>query len=267
MIEPQKSPLRHTLIDELERLLSQYMLSRPHMSLSAVSRRSKVSEPTLRRIKKKQFRTLPTQTTILNFLTYISGKESIPQLIEKYPGPIAEYLKEEIPQQQEVSTEYNSELNEVLKDNTTYCIFKLCANSSGLTTQRVQRLFGEMGLQTLKLLVEKDYVQEVDGTYYSKVEWFMLPPEQINDKFQYLSQFIKSPSTTEDPFLRPLHVNYSSSLNAEGYKSIAKLQRKFLKKVREIIECESSQGAIPVMMLMALDTLDSKAPNEDFTVD
>jgi len=267
MIEvPRASSAPVSVIDELERILSEYLKSRPHMSLSAVSRRSKVSEPTLRRIKNKQFRTLPTHTTILNFLTYMSGETSIPRIIETYRGPIAEYLKESIPQQS-FSAEYDVKLNNLLKDNTAYCIFKLCASSSGVSSRRVLRLFGEVGLHSLKSLEANGYVTVKEGVYYSSVEWFILDPEQINEKFQFLSQFIKIQPNIDDPYLRSIHGNYNCSVTPEAYRNIAKLQGKFLKKVRDIIEDDSSHGSIPLMLLSALDTLDSKSPSEDFSQD
>jgi hypothetical protein len=125
------------------------------------------------------------------------------------------------------------------------------------------------GLSTLKSLKEKGLIEQREtGKYHSKLEWFMLDPEQFSEKFRYLAQFIKSlERNPEDSLLQPIQANYSCSVSAEAYRSIAKLQGKFLKKVREILESDQAQGPIPLMLLAALDTMDTELPSGDFYKD
>lgn len=271
LIKPSRASSSHSerLLEQLQAALLNYMHKRPYLSLSAISRKCRVSEPTLRRVRNQEFRTAPTPSTVVNLLSYISGESSpsINRLQELYGGAIADYLAEQFSASQDAELETDPELIEALRDNTTYAIFKLCLNTGGVSKKTLQRLFGEAGLYNLESLISQNFVLEKEGRYFAKVEWLALPGDLTKEKFAYLAQFIKTSSNDSDPLLSPRHCNYSCAISPSAYKEISKLQSRFLKKVREIISNDENQGNIPLLLLSALDTLDTKLPDEDFLKD
>jgi hypothetical protein len=256
------------ILNELSRLIDEYMRERPRLSLSVLSQKSKVSEPTLRRIRYKKFKTLPTPTTIVNLLTYISGKTQLNDLVQTFPGPLGEYLQEILPQSQQCNPEYNQIFEEEFEDNNRYLIYKLSSNDCGVSRERIQRLLGTIGLDILDDMINKGLIVQKGKRYHSQTESFALSPEKMKKNFRFLSNFLKTDQTeTPNSLLKPMSVNYSSSVSPATYKKIMKLQKKTLHKIRDLMVNDPESGDIPVLLLMAIDTLDTKLPSEDFSED
>lgn len=257
---------REQLLVQISKALKSYLEDRPRMSIAALSMRSSVSETTLRRIRDKDFKRLPNPETVLNLLSTIYGSKNVREIADHFSGAIKEFLFQNFPQITEIECEYSVKLNQELQDDNKYLVYKLCSNKCGVTLARIQRLLGAMGVVCLEDLLEKGFVEKREGRYFSNTKNFTLDPEQFASKFQLLANFIKvNSSIPPNQLLRPLHVNYSSSVTAMTYKKIVKLQKKNLKKVRELLMEDSGSGDIPLFFLLAVDSLDTFEPNEDFS--
>lgn len=241
---------------ELQRILRAYLEAHPRLSLNALSKKCAVSEPTLRRILKGQIKTLPTTTTILDILTSISGQTRSSKIAELYPGPLAEYLKAILPQTQDCDTEYIADLNSELENPTKYLIFKLSANTSGLTAERLLELFGSFGQTQAQHLVAKGYLQKDHNVYRSTIQHFTANQKNFIANFKCVADFINTENQSLQKSPRSLRANYSESLSPEAYKSILQIQEKALKKIRTLMTREESKGTIPVFLLSAVDTFE-----------
>ncbi len=251
-----------TVIDQLIGGLNDYMKKRPHLSVNAISRKCNVSEPTLRRILSRKIKTLPQVTTVLDILTFLCQEKSVQKIIELYPGPIATYLKEAMPYLVEFDEDYSIELNYELKNPVKYLIFKLAANSAGVRQSKVVEMFGQHGLQMLEEMLQNELVVKSNGVYRTKARTFKLSNDDFVRNFKLVADYIKPHAATLKDRLNPLFVNRSSSVNADTFEKVVKIQRKALIKINRLLEAAESEGSIPLFLLLGVDTLDSASAAE-----
>ncbi len=263
----EETSKKEALLNALSSLVEAYLEKHPHLSLMALSQRCDVSEPTLRRIKNKDFKSLPTASTILNLVSYIGGEKEIPKLTQQFSGPIGAYLNEVFPGAKDHSRRFDPELNKMLKNDVYYLIYKLCCHPVGLSKERAVRLFGNLGEKVIKNLLDLEYIEQRGGRYHTLGDWFATSPEDIAGKIKILTDFMKFQDHPTDLYLTPINANYSSSVNSQAYREVVKLQRNCLKKIRKVLQSESSRGNIPLFMFSAIDTLDTKLPDADFDED
>jgi len=121
-------PEHEAVLVQLRDVLVKYLESRPHLTLNGLSKRCAVSEPTLRRIRKGQVKTIPSVSTIFELLSYLSGETQAKKIMACYPGPLQEYLSfkaQAIEDFQKI--EFSDFLSVALKDPVKYVIYKLAA--------------------------------------------------------------------------------------------------------------------------------------------
>lgn len=246
------------LLKALQNVLKSYLEEKPTRSMNGLSRRCVVSEPTLRRILRGQIKTMPAATTVLDILTTVSKEKNLLKISQKYPGPIADYLSSMLPQSEDVNTEYNLDLHNELKDSTCYVIYKLASNANGVSKEKVSELFGSHGFQKAESLVQKGYLSFSSDTFFSQVKNFTLNHDTFVKNFKVIADFIKTQNPLEKTNLHSLLVNYSESVSAEAYKEIVGIQKRALKRIRDVMSDESSRGHLPLFLLLAVDTLDTK---------
>jgi hypothetical protein len=251
-----------SVVEHLKFVISTYLEEKPHMSLGAISKKCSVSEPTLRRIMKGQIKTFPTVTTVLDILTYVSNEKKTSKIISLYPGPIADFLKEMAPYVEDTQTDYSVEINQELKQPVKYLIYKLASNSAGVTRQKVSDLFGAHGLKSLDSLQDKAYIEERAGKYFSTTKSFTSSHENFIENFKTVAEFLKPDKLSPRSRLNPLFRNFSNSVSPEAYEEILKLQKKTMARIAQIMTNEENQGEIPLFLLLAIDTLDTKPPSE-----
>ena len=252
------------VLTHLQALLSEFLEKHPNMTINGLSKRCSVSEPTLRRIKNGQVKTLPSVTTIVDILSYISKEKTIVRLVEKYPGPIADFLKEKIPQTNNSKTpEYSELLNRTLKDPVKYIIYKLAANDTGVDLEKIVEFFGRYGENHLDELLQQNLVEQRGDRYFAKIENFVLSHDLFVSHFKTVADFIKPHKLiTASKSHSPLFANYSGSLNKKAYSTILNIQRAAFKKIISVLVDEKSSGEIPTFIIGAVDTLDSKSADE-----
>ncbi|NQY99419.1 MAG: hypothetical protein HRT45_01970 [Bdellovibrionales bacterium] len=252
------------LPDHLRQVIQSYIDESKYLSVSGFSKKCGVSEPTIRRILTGKIKTLPQVSTVLDILSYVSGETSGKKLVEMYPGPIAEYLKDRIPQLESVAPVYNPALNKELENQVKYIIFKLASNDSGVKAEKLLQLYGKMGEKYLEELVGKGFLTEEDGVYRSVFENFSADLNQFVNHFKATADFLKvrvnTLQTKEN--LKPVLANYSCEVSKDQYKRIEKVQAQALKKIREIMTEEGHEGELPVFLLTAFDTLDLNTASE-----
>ncbi len=255
-------PSEFTVLDQLSEIVNEYLKSNPRMSLNGLSKRCQVSEPTIRRIAKKQIKTLPNISTVLDLLTTISRKQNIKEVVDLYPGPVAEMIRDALPLVDEQESEYSHALNQHLKDPLKYLIFKLSLNSKGVRREKIKSLFGEHGVSELDALVHIGAIHKKGGRYFSQYKSFTGSFENFVEQFRATAGFIKVNKTQGRSSLNPMFVNASESITPEAYKEITKIQRAALRKISQVARDEKNKGDVPMFFLCALDTLDSAAAFE-----
>jgi hypothetical protein len=251
------------VVEHLREVITAYLKKRPQLSVNGISKKCNVSEPTLRRIMSLKIKTIPQVTTLLDILTFVTGTDSIQEIVKKYPGPIADYLKEGLPHIEEVDREYSNAVNEMLQDPIKYLIYKLSLNHSGVTQEKILELFGRHGEQLAEEMIAGGFIaKDGSGRLRSKVKSFHGSFNNFVRHFKAVADYIKPHKHHNRRPLNPFFVNCSDSVNAEAYEKIARLQRQTQKKISRILADPAGKGNIPVFYLCALDTLDYKSAYE-----
>lgn len=251
------------LIEQLSRIVNQYLMDHPGISLNGLSKQCRVSEPTIRRISKCQIKTNPNVSTVLDLLTTISGTKEVHEIVNRYPGAVADFIKDALPHLEEQKPEYSHTLNSYLQDPTRYLVFKLALNRSGVTVDKIRQLFGEMGVIELNGLVKQEIVEErVDGRYHAKIKHYHGDYDTVTDRMKAVLNFLKTEKVQSRMPLNPLFVNGSNSVSEEAYKEVSKIQRAAFKKISQILSDDGSDGPIPLFYLCAMDTLDIESAYE-----
>ncbi len=268
MGQQQLTPIqRDDLKERLVALLRDYFERYPAISLNALAKKCRISEPTLRRIYSGQIKTLPTETTIVDILSAISKKSGIKELIEAYPGPIGDYLKLKfgVFDNSGGNYTYSPELSQSLAEPSKYLIYKLAANTRGVSKRKILELLGAHSERHLKELIDSDLLYESAGFYHTKNEGFTLGLDHFVDHFKLTANFIKTaphPGGVKDN----LFYNASNSVNAQGREKVLAIARKAMSDIVKVLNDPSYDGNIPLFILSAVDSLDMKrASDSDFS--
>lgn len=251
------------LLSQLRQIILDYLALRPHLSVNAVSKKTGVSEPTLRRIVSQKIKTEPQISTVLDLLTYVSGVTSVRELVKIYAGPVADYINESVPFLDEMDKDYSNQINEELKNPIKYLIYKLALNASGVSEEKIIQLYGNHGFQLLNEMIECGLLhRDQQRVCRTVAQSFSSSYEDFVRNFKLVADFIKPYKSQSRQKLNPLFVNFSESISPQAYEELSKLQKKTLKKMREILSREESKGSLPSFFLCALDTMDLKSAYE-----
>lgn len=257
-------PTIEAALDQLYSIIRDYLDKNPSLTVNSLSKRSGVSEPTLRRICKNELKRIPTTTTVLKMLSYISRKNKISDVLAFFPGPLTEKLSASMSLilDKDVKTE-GVDLSKQLKNPIKYLIYKLATNDCGISVDKVHELFGSYGQEHLDALKNDGLLKLVDSTYYAVYENFCLSQEVFKTHFKATADFIKPKNLNNSPFnSSQLFFNCSNSVNINAYNIILKIQRAAIRKVIDVLNDPKSKGNIPLFTIGAVDTLDTLSAYE-----
>jgi hypothetical protein len=253
---------RHPVLEQLQHVIADHMRANPQLTLNGISKKCTVSEPTLRRIVKGQVKTVINVTTLIDILSYLCKETDISKIITRYPGPIADHLENHVSfaTEENSNQHYSEKLNRALRDPSRYLVYKLAANSSGVTSAVVKEILGFHGLTSLEELVAADLVIKKGDHYIAdQGKKFALSHELFVQNFKTTADFIK-PAKLGQIANNNLFVNFSGSVPIESYREIVRIQREALRKILKIRD--SAEGNIPMFILAAVDTLSNKSAAE-----
>jgi len=265
-IETEDTCNNKDVLSHLQEVIELYLSDHTNLTINSLSQRCGVSEPTLRRIQSNQVKTIPNDTTILKILSYISKKTNIAEIVDFFPGPLKDFLRSKVVPSHTQKTQFleaSIDLSNRLKDSVKYLIYKLSSNAGGVTEEKVSELFGQYGVQKLEELANEELVLYRDDKFVAKYENYRLSDERCVDNFKATAGFIKPNKLNTAPYeSSQIFCNVSGAVSLKVYQEILKIKRKAVKKIRDIIFDVESEGAIPVFILGAVDTLDNKSAFE-----
>jgi transcriptional regulator with XRE-family HTH domain len=251
------------VLADLQKVIGEFLAANPQLTLNALSKRCGVSEPTLRRLMKGQVKSLASVTTVVDILTYISKESTLYGVTQRYPGVLADYLRENLgfACDEKASYDYAPQLNEALKDPLKYLIYKRAANASGVTEAEIEEMFGYFGKLCLQDLVNESLIESRDQRYFGKFRKFTLSHDWFVRCFKATADFIK-PEKLDQAKLNNLFLNFSRSLTPAAYQELIRIQQTAIRKCIQLLDDPKSQGEIPAFMLVAIDTLSKKSAAE-----
>ncbi|PIP95948.1 MAG: hypothetical protein COW00_02580 [Bdellovibrio sp. CG12_big_fil_rev_8_21_14_0_65_39_13] len=252
------------VLAHIKQVMNSFLKDHPQLSVNALSKRSEVSEATMRRILNDQVKTEPCGDTILEILAAITKERRISELVKMFPGPISEKLSQTFGiQAQNSQYQHIPELERELNDEITYLIYKLAANTSGTSRLKVSEMLGIIGLDRLDKLISKDLIIEENGTLHARYKSFTLSNQVFARNFKTCAQFINTKKNRD--ISRNLFYNLSESINEDSYREVLKIQRQAMKKISQLINDPKNVGEIPFFQLIAVDHFDHISSSKDQT--
>ncbi|MCJ8275625.1 MAG: hypothetical protein HRT44_04005 [Bdellovibrionales bacterium] len=248
----------------LREILTEYFSKHPQLTVNGLAKRCPLSEPTIRRIKKGQLKTLPSTTSILGLLSYLCKSEDLKAIVEAFPGPIADYLSTKTEQMESFKNlQYSEELSNSLKDPAKYVLYKLATAPQGVDMEKAVELFGIYGQRQMESLEAEDLLYKKEGSYFAKISSFSLSHDVFIEHFKTMADFIKPHKHAQaHRSYSPIFTNYSGTISKKAYSDILKIQRTAQKKIAKIISNDDDPGHIPTFYLSAIDTIDHLCADE-----
>lgn len=239
---------------QLKTVVDDYFVRYPHMSINAFSLKSGVAATTLRRIKSGTIKSDPAPHTVLNIVSALTNEKKLDKLVRVFDGAIRDYLFESFGNfLDEIDTHYKLDLNDILKDQITYFIYKLAANRKGTDIVDVNYTFGKLGVDKLEYLIEKGLVYEEGGRIHATEKNFSLDVAVAASHLPELVKFYKPHQVAKG---QNLFYSMSETINEDGIRKIKEIQKEAIKKIHAIMNSPFYEGDIPFFTLDMCDTME-----------
>ncbi|EQC50502.1 hypothetical protein [Bacteriovorax sp. DB6_IX] len=195
----------------------------------------------------------PAPHTVLNIVSALTNEKRLDRLVKAYDGSIREYLQESFGNfLDEIDTHYKLDLNDILKDQITYFIYKLAANRKGTDIVDINYTFGKLGVDKLQYLLEKGLVFEEAGRIHASEKNFSL---DVSVAASHLPELVKYYKPHQVGKGQNLFYSMSETINEDGIRKIKEIQKEAIKKIHAIMNSPFYEGDIPFFTLDLCDTL------------
>lgn len=251
------------LIQSLQNMITHYMDKNPSLTLNALAGRSNVPVTTLRRLMNGQQKNEIAPHSVLNLVSYVCREKNLQLLLSKVETSIAEFLQKHFGNFifASESRVYQLDLNQELKDETKYLIYKLAANHDGTDLMTIVENFGSLGKKKTDEMKEKGMLEEKAGRLHAREKNFSLDLSIAASHLPALVSFYKPDAIAEG---KSTFFSLSESLSLEAIAEIKKLQRKCVTDIHAIMNNESNFGDIPYFTINLAETLLSEAETGDY---
>lgn len=242
------------LIESLQSMISSYMSKNPQLTLNALAQRSSVPVTSLRRLMNGQQKNEIAPHSVLNLVSYVLREKSLSVLIEKLEPAVAEFLKKHFGHFIFSSPKhtYNVDLNNELRDQTKYLIYKLAANHNGTDLLTVVENFGSHGKRKADEMIKQGLLTEEGGRLHAKEKNFSLDLTVAASHLPALVQFYKPENIGQG--LNTMF-SMSESLTPEAVAEIKALQRECVMKMNGIMNDPAKLGNIPYFTINLAETM------------
>jgi hypothetical protein len=243
-----------TLCEQLKDIVESYFMKHPNVSINGLAMRSGVGASTLRRILNDSIKGDPAPHTVLNILSSVAKEKKLSKLVAMVDGPLGEMLQETFSHfvESETPHTYDQDLNEILRDQMSYFIYKLAANRKGTDKYFVSEMFGSVGLDRLTKLIDLAVVEvNEEGDIHAVQKNFSLDVEVAAGHLPELVKYYKPGTIAKG---QNLFYTMSESLNEEGIQKVKTIQKDAIKKIYDVMKSPFYEGEIPFFTLDMSDT-------------
>ena len=256
---------------QLRQLTNTYLDKHPGLTLNSLSSRCGVPATTMRRLMKSSTETDTSELAphaVLSLASYLFKEKKISTLLKKIDGAVAELLircfDQFIFSEENSSHKIESELNTLLRDKTTYLIYKLAANRCGTSMDLIKNIFGLSGLKKMSELIDKKWIVADTHNaeiFHAREKNFTLDLKLAHELSYSLVDFYK-PQDVESGL--NLFYSLSEGMNENGILKIKEIEKEAVKKIFETMSDKQYIGTIPYYALIISDIL-GITPTESYT--
>lgn len=242
------------LITSLQNLVASYLARNPSLTINALASRCNVPVTTLRRLTSGQQKNEIAPHSVLNLVSYILREKNLVQLLTKLEPSVAEFLKKHFGHFifSSETRVYSHNLNEELKDQTKYLIYKLAANHNGTDLMTIVENFGSFGQKKAEEMKSKGLLVESGDRLHAAEKNFSLDLSVAASHLPGLVGFYKPHTMAEG---KNTFFSMSESLSMEAIQELKQLQRECVKKMSAIMNDEKNFGDIPYFTINLAETM------------
>jgi hypothetical protein len=248
------------LIQSLQIMINNYLDKNSSLTINALAGRANVPVTTLRRLSQGQQKNDIAPHSVLNIASYILREKNLQKLMERLEPCVAEFLKKHFGNFifASESRTFDCDLNNELKDETKYFIYKLAANHNGTDWMTVVENFGGHGKKKVEEMLSKGLLIEADARLHAREKNFSLDLNVAASHLPDLARYYKP-----DSISRGLNSFFSLSeaLNEEAIQEIRTIQREAVKKISAVMNNPECMGEIPFFTLNLSETFTTEQPS------
>jgi hypothetical protein len=243
-----------TQCEQLKNIVESYFEKHPNVSINGLAMRSGVGASTLRRLLSSSIKGDPAPHTVLNILSTVTKEKKLSKLVKMIDGPVGDMLQDTFSHfiESETPHTYDNDLNEILRDQMSYFIYKLAANRKGTTKLDVIDMYGKVGLERLTNMLEQGVLKIENDEVHATQKDFSLDVEIAAGHLPELVKFYKPNQISSG---QNLFYTMSETLSAEGIQKVKTVQKEAIKKIYDIMRSPFYEGEIPFFTLDMSDTL------------
>lgn len=250
----------------LKSLIDGHLMAHPNVSLRGLaSREEGMSREYLRRLAAGEIpdHKIDKDKALLVLMT-ISKKRSMKDLMAHFGEPVSSWLVNMFPVMANSNSQLiEEELDAILGKGDDECVaYYMARSSAGISPATAKDILGNSGVEALKLLESKGFVEQKDGRYFG-VE---------KGVFSSSMATMRKVVATIMRFYRPAHFgrnrNYmlliTGSLNQTGISAERELYRKFHEDLGKLYQDPDKQGDIQCFAIACMDSFNvlEEAPYE-----
>ena len=236
--------------DILKRSIISYFESHPYESIPSLSKKTGVSQPTIRKLKKGETMNKPNPSTFIKIMNVTSPDKEIHELIQESDEGCKQYLNQHF-------SHFNHQLEstegfkQLLQDNVKFIVLTLAGHHSGVTKEEVQATYGYVGILAMVDLEKEDFIK------FENNKWFQNKEKVDMDALKRSVSAITHLNEYIDEKMNPFSRSHSKSqkMSPAGCKKLCKAQEAFERSIEKIMSDEKNFGDVPMFSVSALDVL------------
>jgi len=250
-----------TVSEQLKDMMNDYLEANPFASVNGLAKKSGIGATTLRRILNSSIKGDPAPNTALNLSCALTNEKNLSKILSKSEGALGSYLRDSfgIFADTNIEQNYSPELNDILKDEVKYFIYKLAANNSGTSKMEIAELYGHLGLKKLDEMLASGIVLKQEDEVHAVEKNFSLDISLALKHLPKLLNFYKKENIQEG---RNLFYSLSESLNEEGISRVKQIEKEAVEKIAQVMNTSFFQGNSPYFSVIISDEISLKKSQE-----
>ncbi len=246
------------LIQSLQTLIMTYLDKNSSLTINALAQRANIPVTSLRRLANGQQKNEIAPHSVLNLTSYLLKEKNLQNLLGKIDPVIATFLQKHFGNfifSSSTQAVYECDLNNELKDQIKYFVYKLAANHNGTDWMTIVESFGSQGKKKAEEMKISGLLFEESGRLHAKNKNFSLDLSVAASHLPDLVGFYKPDTITEG---KNSFFSLSESLTEEAIQEVRLLQRECVKKIHSVMNDEKNLGTIPYFTLNMAETFVSE---------
>lgn len=242
-----------SFIEELKRIIGDYIVENDNISVNQLSKDIGVSEPTLRRVVKGVTKNAPSSQFVVRVLKKISGSKSTAKLLDLYPGVISEFLESDanILKTPKDNLEYRNQLQKFLSNPEVYHIVAMAGCHNGVSEDQIEQTFGFEGVKILLALYKYEMITKEEDRYHLLKKDIMFHKSYFPGIMHRAIDLLEMEKSY--PEVPTYFYTWTESLNDEGLEKLREMQKQAYMNMVKVLKDEKYHGDKPAFIFGGLD--------------